>query len=165
MAAGATYVPIATQTISGTSTTNVTFSSITNAYTDLVVIFEGATVAQVNDLTLQFNSDSGSNYSYTRIVGYGSGQYSDRTSNSTSISITIGSPGTQGHTSILHINNYANTNVYKTMLLRTSNTNYGPGAIIGLWRNTSAINAISISISGTTYSSGSTFTLYGIASA
>jgi len=63
MAAGATYEPIATTTVSGSSTSTVTFSSISGTYTDLVII--GNLGSQTTNAFpyLQFNGDTGSNYS------------------------------------------------------------------------------------------------------
>ena len=40
MAAGNTYVALATQTL-GSATATVTFSSISGAYTDLVLVYNG----------------------------------------------------------------------------------------------------------------------------
>ena len=76
-------------------------------------------------------------------------------------------------TSIVQINNYANTSVYKTALIRGNSINPSTSAsnattLVGLWRSTAAINSITIySEGGGSYyiASGSTFTLYGIKAA
>ena len=81
MAAGATYTPIATQTTSG-STGAVTFSSIPQTYTDLVVVINTSLSGLCNSL-LQFNGDTGSNYSGTVIGGSGSAPITGRGSNLT----------------------------------------------------------------------------------
>ena len=62
MAAGATYTQIATTTL-GSSQSTITFSSISGAYTDLVLVVT-AKVSSATDLWVRANSDSGSNYSY-----------------------------------------------------------------------------------------------------
>ena len=64
-----TYEPIATTTL-GTAAASVTFSTISGAFTDLVLVmaFANTGVGNGNDILMQFNSDSGSNYSRTFIV-------------------------------------------------------------------------------------------------
>ena len=59
----ATYTPIASITL-GAATSSVTFSSIPQTYTDLIVIFNGRTDGDENT-NLQFNSDTTNNYSVT----------------------------------------------------------------------------------------------------
>ena len=67
------YKPIATQTVSGSSTSSVTFSSISGSYTDLILIINGATSdSATNNFRVRFNSDSATNYSATRLLGDGS---------------------------------------------------------------------------------------------
>ena len=62
MAAGATYEPIATQTLASAAAT-ITFSSIAATYTDLRLIF--AKPIGGSSLLLRFNSDTATNYSWT----------------------------------------------------------------------------------------------------
>ncbi|NDB61456.1 hypothetical protein EB001_23905 [bacterium] len=167
MAAGSTYTPIATTTL-GSNAANITFSSIPATYTDLVVILNGAfTTAET--IGVQFNSDTGSNYSSTILAGSGSSVSSGRNSNQTGLSV-----GTNGYwtttiisNSILNIQNYSNTTTYKTMLSRSNNSSVGLDAIVGLWRSTAAINAIKLYglYSGHSFITGTTATLYGIAAA
>ena len=46
------------------------------------------------------------------------------------------------------------------------NSSYtGVSMRVGLWRNTNAITSVSFKANGTTWKSGSTFTLYGIKAA
>ncbi len=60
----ATYEPLATTTL-GSAASSVTFSSISGSYTDLVVVFSGTAGGGNSNLILTFNSDTGSNYSWT----------------------------------------------------------------------------------------------------
>jgi hypothetical protein len=57
-----TYEPIATTTL-GTAEASVTFSTISGAYTDLVLVIEGTFANywfwQVADILMQFNGDTG----------------------------------------------------------------------------------------------------------
>jgi hypothetical protein len=158
----ATYEKIATTTL-GSNQNTVTFSSISGSYTDLIVISDGNSTGSAN-INLRFNSDSGSNYSRTRMYGDGSSAGSDRNSNQTSINDivgTINSTTSRGNY-IAQIQNYSNTTTYKTAIVRGNSQQYAMAGV-GLWRSTSAINTIEL-ICGdaANFRSGSTFTLYGI---
>ncbi len=100
-----TYEKIATTTL-GSAALSVTFSSISASYTDLVLIVDGST-ASASGLALQFNGDTGNNYSDTYIYGDGSSAASGRNSN---VSGTyIGYFGTTQSNTIAQIANYSNT--------------------------------------------------------
>ena len=161
MAAGATYEPIATTTV-GTATDTVTFSSISGSYTDLVIVFNG-TAAASTTAGLRFNSDTGSNYSHTYVLGDGSTALANRGVNTTFMNQFY--PNTTRGTVIFNILNYSNTTTYKTVLTRVSNTGNYAGLLVGLWRSTSAITSVTLFGNGTNFSTGSTFTIYGIAAA
>ena len=160
-----TYVPIQSQTLTSNQA-NIDFTSIPATYTDLKIVFNGA-LATGDTLSLQFNSDTGSNYSYTRIIANGSAYSSYRES-----SITIGKTGpivstsiTTPSTVIMDVMNYSNSNTYKTVLSRTADQTY-VASYVTLWRNTNSINTIRVRVdSGVNILSGSTATLYGIANA
>jgi hypothetical protein len=77
-----TYEPIATTTL-GSDAVSVTFSTISGAYTDLVLVMNIRGSSDIeSDIGMQLNSDTGSNYSMTRIYGQAASTGSDRTSNS-----------------------------------------------------------------------------------
>lgn len=168
-----TYEPISTQTL-GSAAGTVTFSSIPSTYTDLVIVVNNKlTVASSRFIALQFNSDTGANYSSTYIYGDGTTVASGRSTGITSARIGNGSSSTSNPAiTVAHIMNYANTTTYKTTIGRSSGDNY---AIVygSLWRGstgsaTQAISSITIlcdSTGGTTFATGSTFTLYGIKAA
>ena len=174
MAAGNTYTPLATQTL-GSAAASVTFSSISAAYTDLVLVFNGynATVDGGGPI-IRFNSDTTTNYSYTWLSGDGTSATSGRDTSKAQIGLNLvtgwDTTSTQPGMNIVHIMNYANTTTYKTVLGRSSlasATYPGTEAVVGLWRKTpEAINTILISLSaGGTFAIGTTFSLYGIAAA
>lgn len=158
-----TYTPIARQTVSGSSTSTITFSSIPATYTDLVLIASGRTSTDL-DINGRVNGDSGSNYSRTALSGTGSAAVSARSSNLTYFRFNYDGYWTNGSvsTSIAHFMNYCNTNINKTFLTRSNNTATGVDTQVTLWRSTVAINSIEIYVSGGTYVADSTFTLYGI---
>ena len=161
-----TYEPIATTTISGTSTTTVTFSSITGSYTDLVLVSMSQSSTTGQDFKINLNSTT-TGYSTTKLQGDGSVAFSGRRSSQSFWYFDETGQPTSGAfmTSIFNFQNYSNTNVYKTALWRNSAATLGVAAVVGLWQNTAAINQIEIGVTGGTIFAGSTFTLYGIKAA
>jgi hypothetical protein len=152
-----TYVALDKVTV-GTATPSVTFSSISGAYTDLVLIVKATTLSA--NYNLRFNGDTGTNYSYTSLYGDGTSTVSNRSSNNTVIGLTFTSSGEP--MSKIQIQNYSSTNIYKGVLIRQDDASNATMATVGLWRNTAAITSISI-ISPGNIPVGSTFSLYGIA--
>ena len=167
MAAGATYEPIATQTL-GSSASTVTFSSISGSYTDLVLIVNSTRSNVTNNYVRVGNGsiDTGSNYSQTFLYGTGSSSGSGRQTNATGLYYNLvgDTPGTRDVT-IFNFQNYSNATTYKTYLCRENNASDETATSVGLWRSTSAINTIQLYPGAGTFSTGSTFTLYGIKAA
>jgi hypothetical protein len=155
----ASFEPIASTTLSA-ATASVTFSSIQQTFTDLVFVLNGSTSNATQNIRFQFNGDTGSNYSYTRVLGNGSAASSERQS-----SITSGGFGDWGtDRGMLHINiqNYSNTTTNKTTISRSSSEGF-VSAYVSLWRNTNAITSITfLKNLGGDFTSGTTFSLYGI---
>ena len=164
MAAGSTYTPIATNTLSSSAST-VTFSSIAGTYTDLVLVINGqSNNGSAGYVGTRFNGDTTALYSTTRLLGEGTSASSDRYTGE-----TLAKGGTMwgSQTTIIHqIQNYSNTTTYKTFLTRDNNAANRVGATVSLYRSTNAITSIVSSCpDGNGFASGSTFTLYGIAAA
>jgi peptide methionine sulfoxide reductase MsrA len=165
MAAGNTYTPLATQTL-GSAAASVTFSSISGSYTDLVLVFRGKITTGSPTSRLQFNGDTGSNYSATMLYVDSSSMGGVRVTNEASAN--TGALSDEFGITIIQLNNYSNTTTYKTTFSRYTSlgTSYREiGSKLNLWRNTSAITSIVISPASSTFTSGTTFTLYGIAAA
>ena len=165
-----TYEPISTQTL-GSAAASVTFSSISGTYTDLVLIMSAFGSVGGADIRVQVNSDTASNYSLTRLVGYTTA-FSNRSSNATYWQITnsvgIGSSSSEPTADVIQFMNYSNTTTNKTILVRHNQPQSSlmeTAAQVGLYRSTSAITSITFSLSSGNYSTGSTFTLYGIKAA
>jgi hypothetical protein len=121
-------------------------------------------------LKIQFNSDTASNYSMTELYGTGSSAASSRRTSQTSIETSYNlvnfDNGNIGN-ALINVMNYSNTTTYKTLLARTNSpsaTYPGTVASVGLWRSTAAINSMTL-FAAANFSSGSTFSLYGIANA
>ena len=174
MAAGKTYEPIATTTLSSDSA-NITFSSITSSYTDLrlIVIVRSDRASVVDSVNIQVNSDTGANYAATLLYGDGASAFSGSETNvnqilSGSIPGDTSASGTFGMLIVDFFNYAGSTN--KTLLVNSASVNSATNGraqrVVGLWRSTSAINAIKLyPIFGTVFRSGSTATLYGIKAA
>jgi len=159
-----TYEKIASTTLSSTQST-VTFSSISNSYTDLVLVMNPISNTTSGSYPyLRFNGDSGTNYSRTMMQGTGSAAQSDKSSNSSEGYFIYGNQVTTdaAFNAIVNIQNYSNTTTNKTFLSRTNVASDRTEALVGLWRSTSAITSITIYCGSNSFVSGSTFTLYGI---
>ena len=169
MAAGATYTPIATTTL-GSNTAYYDFTSIPSTYTDLILISSAATVAG-SDITFQVGNgsvDTGNNYSVTWLYGTGSAAGSARSSNIAFgyFDYYAGADSTLGNNvATVHFMNYANVNVWKTVLSRSANANSGVDAVVNLWRSGAAINIIRVKGATSNLKTGTTLSLYGILSA
>ena len=162
MAAAATYVPITTQTL-GSAASTITFSSIPQTYTDLRLVFWTLGSAGA-DCMLNLNSDTGTNYSFTEVLGSGSGVNSYRFSSKTFMYIDYyGYDTTNPLFSSVDFLNYSNTTTYKSILVTGGDTRVGLN--VGLWRSTSAISTILLTSSGANFAAGATATLYGILAA
>jgi hypothetical protein len=159
-----TYEPIATNTL-GSATGTITFSSIPSTYTDLVLITSTKYTSTASHCLLQFNSDSNTNYSNTFLYGDGSSALSGRQINTTASFIGRANT-TEFGLGVTHIQNYGNSTIFKTVLSRGNLASSLTIVYSGLWRNTNAITSLSIvGNAGDTFTTGSTFTLYGIKAA
>jgi len=163
----ATFEPIASTTLSA-ATASVTFSSIPQTFTDLVLVI-GNALTTVNGYAYTFgvNGDTNSNYSGTILAGNGSAVASARYSNisqtQTYFAGYYGLSTTDVATMLVNFQNYSNTTTNKTVIARSSAASKHAEASVWLWRSTSAINQITIySQSGANIASGTTLNLYGI---
>jgi hypothetical protein len=157
-----TYTPLATVTL-GSSASSVTFSSIPATYRDLILVAANTTLSTSGEAfgLLRFNGDSSTIYSRVQMVGnLGSAQSTAASSENAIYSIMVGST-TYNSALTIQIMDYSATDKHKTVLLRSSSPNIVMGAA-GRWGSTSAITSIVISPSGTSWATGSTFSLYGV---
>jgi len=168
-----TYESIATNTL-GSSTSSVTFSSIPQTYTDLILIISGKAASATYDITAMYVNSVTSGYSRTYLQGDGSSALSGR--GTAEIRLRAGYlPGTnytsQYSADTYHFMNYANSTTYKTVLCRcnsvdTASQGFNTWTQASLIPTTSAISSITIATAnGANLYTGSTFTLYGIKAA
>ena len=161
------YESIATVTGTGSSAT-ITFSSIPSTYEHLQIRFTGkGTGGAEVDTSIRFNSDTGSNYAWHQVYGYGT---SIASSNGTSQNKILGfyTTGTNDSnvvsSAVLDILDYKSTNKNKTtrMLSGLRGTNGFIGLRSGVWLNTAAITSIDIVLDSGNWATTTQIALYGI---
>jgi len=160
-----TYEKIATTTL-GSAAADITFSTISGSYTDLVLVLGSLTTASANQrIRMQLNSDTGTTYSNTDLYGDGSSAGSTRNTGNAYINTTMATTSTTvPSTVIMNFNNYSNATTFKTVISRYNNSDATVSAIVGLWRSTSAITTIKLFCGTGNINAGTTATLYGIKS-
>jgi hypothetical protein len=162
------YDSISTVTVGGTALASITFSSIPATYKHLQVRFSCLTTSNGASPLVQFNSDTGSNYSNHSLYGTGAAAGTGYNASNTGMYIAGSNVGT--HTAnptvgILDILDYKNTLKNTTIRGLTGSDRNGSGEITlisGAWYNTAAITTLTISVSSNTFSQYSSFALYGI---
>lgn len=168
MAASQTYTRIATTTLSSAQS-SVTFSSISQSYTDIIVVSDmvyTSTPTTYQGIQVGNGSvDTADNYGGTFLYGNGTNALSGRNTSVPYFNLLTSATGTTRIQAITQIMNYSNTNTYKTEFTRTPDIT-ATFASVYTWRSTAAINVVKIiDIFGYNFAVGSTFTLYGIAAA
>ena len=166
MAAGISYTPLATTTL-GSAAATVTFSTISGAYTDLVLV--ASIKSSTNSYAQMYvNGDNaGTSYSQTTLTGNGTTASSARNTNAAinylaqdnNINSTDFTPY------VINIQNYSNTTTYKTWITRSGSAAFSTVATVSLWRSTSAITSITLQLNSGNLAADSTFSLYGITAA
>ena len=146
--------------------TSVSFTSIPQGYTDLVVVHSGYGSILFGS-NFQFNGDTTTTYSNTVINGNGTTASTSRDSGANylnAVGLFNTSASNDLGANIAHIMNYSNTTTFKTVLARMGSAGWGTRFNVNLWRSTAAINRIDIITGGAqTFNVGSIFCLYGIA--
>jgi hypothetical protein len=165
-------------TVNGTgSSATVTFSSIPSTYQHLQIRFlakDTNTSSGSFNISVNFNGTT-TNYAVHRL--YGDGSSASATASSATTTITTlraiaGSDPAIGATThgvgIIDIHDYASTTKNKVMRMfngidgNTASTSFRVNLVSGLSVDTNAITSISLQTSGTAFTTGSTFALYGI---
>jgi hypothetical protein len=162
-----TYEPIATATL-GSAASEIVFSSIPATYTDLRIVLTGTFASAGTNPAMRFNGNTASNYSVTEMYGTGDGNGSTGTSSFSFINLVRQQSILNTTTPVtfnIDIFSYAGS-TFKTCLVSGSSDINGSGwtnRLVGLWRQTAAINAIRLyPYDSTNMNAGTTATLYGI---
>jgi len=165
------YDSLATVTLSA-SASSITFAGIPSGYKHLQIRFIGRVddANTADNIWIQFNGDTASNYSWHYLEGDGSGVATSGAANfgkllAGRVSAASATSGIFG-AGCIDILDYANTNKYKTVKNLTGVDRNGSGNVrmdSGNWRSTSAITSISITNgSATNFIANTQFALYGI---
>jgi hypothetical protein len=165
-----TYTPIGFANIS-TTTSAVTFSSIPQTYTDLVIVVStySANGGSFSNIQTKYNGDTtNSNYAYGLMYSQGSGSSSGG-GNAGWWGYISGNAGAYS-TMQAHIMSYSSTNRFKTTIITESNgvvnnPLYAFELSVMTWKNTSAVTSLIVDGSNGGFAVGSKLTLYGIKAA
>ena len=165
-----TYTPISFANIIST-TSSVTFSSIPQTYTDLVIVVSAYTVngGSFSNIQTPYNGDTtNSNYAYGLMYSQGDSSSSGG-SNAAWWGYIGGNAGAYS-TMQAHIMNYSSTNRFKTTIITESNGVVNNPAFafevsVMTWKNTAAITSMVIGFSNGGAAAGSKVALYGIKAA
>jgi hypothetical protein len=156
---------VISKNVLGSNTSSITFSTIPQTYTDLVMIINGGNTDAVQP-GIRFNGDSGSNYSRQNVTGNGATAAATAGQNDSLIQFGWDAYLTSAYTynAVINVPNYSSTNTTKAVLGRSNNANTGSTLTVGAWRSTSAITSMTLlqSYGSGLFLTGTTFTLYGI---
>jgi hypothetical protein len=178
----AAYESIATVTVGSGGSASIDFTSIPSTYTHLQIrgILQTNRSSYIVDLTtVQFNNDTGANYSSHNLYGGYNTTPNVNVDANTSASkmefhgLNSGVGANIFNAVVMDILDYANTNKYKTVRNLQGfdvNGTVGTGSLggtialsSGSWRNTNAVTSVKISlIDGTLFNQYSSLALYGI---
>lgn len=140
---------------------NVTFGNIPAEYKDLRLIVNGVGTSEIN-IQLQFNGDSGGNYSQVNIRGFGASQIASSSTTTSSIvsNYSTGLQPSSRAVNIYDIMDYSSTNKHKSVLVHATHSDE-LDLLAARWASTVAITSIAV-LSGANFAANSTFTLYGV---
>ena len=170
----ATYNQIATYTVP-TNTPSYTFSSISQAYTDLIVDVLLPPYSTNFDIQIGASNtiDTSGNYSTTRNFQYGTSpsiNVDAQSDNATGLLGNVSNSTTTNQPTYIHmqIMNYSSAAMNKTVLTEFGalESSGAQAVIAGLWRSNSAVNCLRIwSTNSSNIPAGTIISLYGIAAA
>ena len=156
--------PLANKTLTG-SASSVTFSSISGAYKDLLLVCSYTNAVSSGDyIQLQMNSDSGSNYNSVYLATNGSSASTNYYDNFSIGWLTVqGGFDTSRGLLVANVFDYSATDKHKTYVVENGTSDRGVEALAGRWANTSALTSLALSsVNGWSFATGSTFALYGV---
>lgn len=165
MAAGVTYEPIVTYTHTGGSTTNITLTSISQSYTDLVVVGNVIYSANGGDyLSYRLNGNTtNGHYAIQRLAFSSSSATADRGTDNKFVGYS--SSTSQYVPFIMNLFNYTNTSYQKSAILRIHNAGSGSMYYGATFTPTDAITQIDLFFAASSIAAGTMITVYGIKAA
>ena len=154
----------------GSAQATLTFSSIANTYTDLLVKVSGRSTAasSAQTMRIKFNT-SDANFVVRRLLGTGSSVQSNAGSYGNEVTLINAANNTA--------NTFTSTEIYIPNYAGSSNKSFSIDTVTednsttayqtiyaGLWSQTTAISAIELYLDGGNFAAGSSATLFGIRS-
>lgn len=160
----ATYENIATTTLT-TATATITFNSIAASWTDLRLVLVGIDSAGAG-VRMTYNNDTGTNYSNTQLYGAFSNAYSGRSTNLAYCDLSVLGLHSTPKLITVDIFSYAGSTNKTNLVTFSGDTNAastdGVARVVNLWRSTSAITRLDLSLSSGSFDTGTIATLFGI---
>jgi hypothetical protein len=134
------------------------------------VVRESSAAAGYTNSELRFNGDTGSNYSWHYLAGYGSSVLSTDAPNQPNVRLQSfapgdGSPSGVFGVGVIDILDFASTSKNKTVRAlhgALTSTNTGIALTSGAWYNTGAVTSINFAIGSNSFLAGTRFSLYGV---
>lgn len=166
------YESIATVTVGAGGSSSITFSSIPSTYQHLQIrgIARDSRSNAATNLYIQYNSDTGANYTAHNLYGNGSTAVAsfEGTSQTSALAARVAGNNSASNAFggfVIDVLDYANANKYKTSRSLAGHEDNSSGAIwliSGLWLNTSAVTSITITPVTSPILQYSSFALYGV---
>jgi len=162
-----------TKTTLASPAASVTFSAIPGTYTDLVLscTARSANSSQTSAFRVQFNSDTGTNYFWTFVLGFNGAVSSGNASSDTSIFVgnmpAASTVANYAGNAVITVPLYAGAFTKILSSIDTALTNATGGNNVqaintsGYWNNTAAITSVTVLTDGGNFVTGSVFALYG----
>lgn len=158
--------PLANLTL-GSGQTTITFSSISGAYRDLLLVINYGT-GSTGTPRIRINGDTLSTYSWQTGEGNGSSATAASSSGTSAPISQTNNLGTNNNTNtanaVLHFMDYSVTDKQKIVLVRGNLASTAVTMATIRWANTSAITSFTLTPFNDSFLSGSTFALYGVSS-
>jgi hypothetical protein len=160
------YNSIASTIVGSGGASEIVFSSIPATYKHLQVRGIARNTTADGNVRVQFNSDTGNNYSDHQLYSDGGGYASYATTSAAYMQ--IGNMSTSSNifsTHVIDILDYANTNIHKTIKVLHGYDLNGGGLLqyfSGNWRSTSAITTVRVFAGNNNFAQYSAFALYGM---
>lgn len=154
------WTPLANITLANSSAANITFSSISQSYRDLVLIGYSNTLADAN---LFINgTTAATNYSTVEASGNGSSAFSTNSSGLATAQVIGYSGGvTANNNFVVNFLDYSVTDKHKTYMTRWNDPSYRATMRVTRFASTAAITSITLNV-GSTWTAGTSFALYGV---
>ena len=156
---------LSTTTLSGATTT---ISSISTAYTNLLILIENAYAGGNIDLGIQFNSDSGSNYAFWGVDTINGSLNGRGSLSTTEIILNNSNPsGNQGKNNgyaIIQLPRYSITSGNQFMTAQYIGryaSGYSGGNFTATYAKSAAITSISLDAGNSTWTAGTVY-IYGV---